>query len=224
MTSPLLRASGALLLAMGVLLLALPGDTGAAQADNVIYRCTEASGAVTFQNGTPCPSGTQQQRRVIDIPAPMPAFQPPPRDNTPPAVPLISTLVVPKVEAVTTTPSADDATVADDMPRLPPTPLFACKVYDDSTYYREDDTPPPRCRPLQTVGIGSLPGLGAGQACETVVDVCAPVPDDALCRLWETRVREAEFRWQYAQGRERDVLRRDYELLYTDYAATTCLR
>jgi len=197
---------------------------GSQAATTVIYRCTDAAGAVTFQNGTACPPGTQQQRRVIDIPAAMPAFQPPPRTDTPPAVPLISTHVVPERDTATTAQAGDGAAVEPTGERTPPPPLFACKVYDQSVYYREDDTPPARCRPLQTVGIGNLPGMGAGQACETVADVCTAVPEDALCRLWDTRVREAEFRWQYAQGRERDALRLDYETLYTAYAGSTCPR
>ena len=59
----------------------------------VIYRCTAPDGEVTFQNGTPCVAGHQQQRRVIDIAAPLPAFVPAPAAPArAPAVPLISSL------------------------------------------------------------------------------------------------------------------------------------
>ncbi|WP_101925698.1 MULTISPECIES: DUF4124 domain-containing protein [Luteimonas] len=214
-------------LAAALLMLAPPVP---AQTDNVVYRCTNASGAVTFQNGAACPPGSQQQRRVIDIPTPMPAFQPPPRNDAPPGVPLISTLTLPQVAPVTgATPAGDEALAADAdagdeaTPRTPPPPLYTCRVYDDSVYYREDDAPPPRCRPLQTIGIGNLPGLGAGQACEQVVDVCAAVPADTLCQVWETRVREAEFRWQFAQGREREMLREAYEAVFKVYRDSDCL-
>ena len=55
----------------------------------VIYRCTAPDGEVTFQNGTPCAAGHQQQRRVIDIAAPLPAFVPAPAAPArAPAVPL----------------------------------------------------------------------------------------------------------------------------------------
>ncbi|MCD9027342.1 DUF4124 domain-containing protein [Luteimonas sp. BDR2-5] len=201
----------------GLWLLPLLWLAGGAQADadNVVYRCEDASGAVTFQNGTPCAKGMRQQRRVVEIAAPLPAFVPPPQADVAPSVPLISTLRLAELG----TGDVDE----DAPPREPPPPLFACRVYDDSSYYREDDTPPTRCRPLQTVGIGSVPGMGAGQACEHVEDVCTAVPADSLCRVWETRVREAEFRWQYAQGRERERLRQEYEALFTTYSDSDCL-
>ena len=211
---------------LSLCLLPLPWLAGAAAADgdNVVYRCEDANGAVTFQNGAPCARGMRQQRRVIDVPTPLPAFRPPPaQPDVAPAVPLISTL---RLDQVTTTGASDnDATkesAADAAPKQPPPALFACRVYDDSSYYREDDSPPTRCRPLQTVGIGSLPGLGAGQACEHVEDVCTAVPAESLCRVWETRVREAEFRWQYARGAERERLRLDYEALFTTYRDSDC--
>ena len=38
-----------------------------AHADLVIYRCTDASGAVTVQNDQRCPAGSREERRVIDV-------------------------------------------------------------------------------------------------------------------------------------------------------------
>lgn len=190
----------------------------AAQAEHVIYRCTDASGAITFQNDTPCPAGTQQQRRVVEIAPPMPAFTPQPRVETPPSVPLLSSLQLPEVLVGTAVQETDTP------PRESPPALLACKAHDDSIAYREDATPVTRCLPLQTIGIGSLPGMGAGQACERVEDVCSAVPDEALCRTWDTRVREAEFRWKFAQGRERDALRGEYETLFRTYADSNCLQ
>lgn len=40
-----------------------------AQQSVVIYRCTDASGAVTVQNDRPCPRGSTQNRRVLQTPA-----------------------------------------------------------------------------------------------------------------------------------------------------------
>ncbi len=180
---------------------------------SVIYRCTAGDGAVTFQNGEACPAGHQQQRRVIEIAAPMPEFVAPGRPDPAPAVPLISALpVLPVQEAV------------DAGPATPPPPLFTCRVHDGSTYWREDDTPPARCVPLQTVGIGGLPGLGAGEACERHEDTCTAVPDDDLCRAWDNRVREAEFRWRFVEGRGRETARLEYERLFTALQASTCGR
>lgn len=186
---------------------------GSAAVTTVIYRCTDAAGAVTFQNGTACPTGHKQERRVVEMATPMPAFvSPPATPVAPPQVPLISRL--PAAEAVV--PREDS-----DAPEPPPA-LFACRVFDNSTYWREDDTPPLRCRPMQTVGIGGLPGMEAGQACEQVADVCEAVPAEALCSTWETRVREAEFRWRYAQGRAQDPLRLEYEQLFTTWRDSSC--
>lgn len=185
-------------------------------ATTVIYRCTDAAGAVTFQNDTPCPAGHAQQRRVVEMASQIPAFvAPPAAPVVPPAVPLISRLPAPAAEPA-------DTARADDAAAEPPPALFACRVYDNSRYWREDDTPPPRCRPLQTVGIGGLPGMGAGQACEQVSDVCEAVPADALCSTWETRVREAEFRWRFAQGAAQAPLRAEYEQLFTIWRDSSC--
>ena len=46
--------------------------------DVVIYRCTDAFGALTVQNDVPCPKGTKQQKQVIQPPPPMPAYRPVP--------------------------------------------------------------------------------------------------------------------------------------------------
>lgn len=185
-------------------------------APTVIYRCTAADGAVTFQNDTPCAAGQQQQRRVIDIAAPIPAFTPPPvvRDAAP-GVPLISELPAPAAAQAAPEP-------ADDAPRPPPPALFACRMYDNRSYWRDDGTPPLRCRPLPTVGIGGLPGMAAGQACEMHEDVCTEVPEAERCLAWDNRVREAEFRWRFGEPGERELARLDYERLFTLLQASHC--
>lgn len=195
----------------GALVCALASG-GTDAATTVIYRCTDPSGAVTFQNGTACPAGHRQERRVVEMASPMPTFVPAP---APP-------LQAPQVPLISQMPATLEAAAEDDAAPEPPPALFACRVYDNSTYWREDDTPPLRCRPMRTVGIGGLPGMGAGQACEQVADVCEAVAEDALCSSWETRVREAEFRWRYAQGRAQDPLRLEYEQLFNTWRNSTC--
>ena len=195
----------------GALVCALAsGDADA--ATTVIYRCTDPSGAVTFQNGTACPAGHRQERRVVEMASPMPTFVPAP---APP-------LQAPQVPLISQMPATPAAAAEDAATPEPPPALFACRVYDNSTYWREDDTPPLRCKPLQTVGIGGLPGMGAGQACEQVADVCEAVPADALCSAWETRVRESEFRWRFAQGAAQAPLRVEYEQLFTTWRDSNC--
>ena len=64
----------------------LLGVATAAHGQVVIYRCTDASGALTIQNNTPCPKGSTQQRRVVEA-APVgslpPVFAPPARSTAP---------------------------------------------------------------------------------------------------------------------------------------------
>ena len=204
----------ALGLALGVTAL-LSGPLPASAEPTVIYRCTAPDGEVIFQNGTPCTAGHQQQRRVIDIAAPLPAFVPaPPAPERVPAVPSISTLPA----AVPATPDADGEALA----KSPPPALYSCRVYDNSTYWREDDAPPARCRPLQTVGIGGVPRMGAGEACERHEDVCTAVPVDDLCRAWDARVREAEFRWRFGDSGTRESAGVEYERLFKQLQASAC--
>lgn len=206
-----LAALGLVLLASALMSAPAPGYA----EPTVIYRCTAPDGEVIFQNGTPCTAGHQQQRRVIDIAAPLPAFVPAPAPpERVPAVPLISTMPA-------TAPAAANADI-DAGPRSPPPALYTCRVYDNSTYWREDDAPPARCRPLQTVGIGGVPGVGAGQACERHEDVCTAVPADDLCRAWDARVREAEFRWRFGDGSGRESARVEYERLFKQLQQSAC--
>ena len=72
-------------LAVLVLGCAFAAPAVTAQDNVVIYRCTDSFGALTVQNNVPCPKGTRQERRVIDVPPAMPAYVP-----TPPAKPVVT--------------------------------------------------------------------------------------------------------------------------------------
>ena len=43
----------------------LLGASGAVAQDTVFYKCTDASGNVTVQNGTPCAAGMKQEIRRV---------------------------------------------------------------------------------------------------------------------------------------------------------------
>ncbi|WP_043690597.1 DUF4124 domain-containing protein [Luteimonas huabeiensis] len=188
----------------------------AGAGERVIYRCTDARGAVTLQNLAPCPAGQRQQIIQVEVPPPLPTFVPAPTP-APPAEPAAA---------------AEAPAVAGDAERPeppaepePPPALYQCMRWDGERYLTEDAVPATRCRPLATVGIGGLPGLGAGQACEQVEDVCEAVPEEALCRAWENRMREAEFRWRVAPAapgaHERQAA---YEALARTYRGSACAR
>lgn len=165
---------------MATLLLGFAGATAGESV--VIYRCSGAGGAVTFQNDVPCPKGAAQVRRVLEVAAPVTA---PATVPAPATEPRARPVAVPDVAAE----SPASIAIAE---RLPPPPLFECRTWDDRRYLGDLASPPERCAPLQTTGIGGATGMGAGAACELVTDQCAPVAEDALCDGWRRRLLEAE--------------------------------
>lgn len=182
----------------------------------VIYRCTDANGAVTIQNDTPCPRGSRQEKRTMQTadsvaePAARtaPAISADTRAETsatptvdatattsPPMPPSPSAAAnpaaVPAIASPATNAAPTDATVPV-AERLPPPVLYECRTYDDDTYLSENGTPQQRCVVLTTTGLGGIPAAGAGTACEMKTDTCQRVPDGALCERWRQRLREAE--------------------------------
>ena len=102
--------------------------------DVVIYRCTDASGALTLQNA-PCPKGMKQEQRTLQgvntVPmAPANSASPPTTAQTRPAAP---------TRPATQEPAP--AAPATDASRLPPPVLFQCTTYDKDTYVTEDSEP-----------------------------------------------------------------------------------
>jgi hypothetical protein len=194
-----------------------------APAQVVIYRCTDASGALTVQNDQPCPKGSRQVRSVIDPPPPLPAYTP--------QAPAVAT---PATPARTTTPRS--ATQADaparprvplpaalaDAERLPPPPIFQCNTWDNDSYISEDPEPKPRCVPLQTTGLGGNPDKGAGAACEMKYDQCQRVADRAACDGWARRQREIESAWRFSRGDARSALQEEFTRVARILSDTTC--
>ena len=201
-------------LVLGCMLLAAPG--GHAQSSVVIYRCTDSFGALTVQNNVPCPKGSKQERRVIDVPPAMPAYVP-----TPTAKPD----VVPEptaAPAVVDEPAEDETAIAD-ADRLPPPALFRCNTYDNDSYLSEDPAPPPRCVRLETVGIdGSTDGNGGSVACQMVTDQCQRIPDGAACDAWKQQLRETEASWKFARADDSDANQSEYERVRRIVRESTC--
>ena len=175
-----------------------------ARGEVVIYRCTDSFGALTVQNDVPCPKGSRQDKRVIDVPPPMPAYAPP--SVASPAA------VVPEPVA---SPAADNTPidpVIADADRLPPPALFRCNTFDNDSYLSENAEPPPRCVRLQTVGLdGSADSNGGSVACQMVTDQCERVPDGAVCDAWKQRLRETEATWKFARADDSAANQGEYE-------------
>ena len=212
-----------------VLLLASAGV--AAQGKVTIYRCTDALGQLTVQNDTPCPKGSQQEKRVIEgapsssapptfITAPV---APIPQANPSPHPPVSSQL--PSVTKPATRPAAPKPAPPPiaDADRLPPPALFECRTYDNGRYLSDDGNPPQRCAPLQTTGLGTT-ASGAGVACQMVTDQCQRIPDQSLCENWKQRLREAESALRFGRSETRAFAQAEVERIQRIVVESTCGR
>lgn len=197
------------------------GQDARASRQIVIYRCTDAAGRVTIQNDVACAKGAKQQRQVVDAPreerAPA-AVATEPTNDAVDAMPGVPATAEPA--AATATKPAPDAHAT---PLAPPPPLYACRTWDQRDFLTEDAKPAERCAPIPVVAIGGSRRSDA-TACEQVEDQCEAVPADALCAAWQRHVSEAEFRWKFADVRENDERRRDYERMKSALAQSTCAR
>lgn len=173
--------------AIGSLLLACAAIPSA-HAQVVIYRCTDASGAVSLQNGTPCPKGTRQVKRVMETPAPASTMPSPIAPSPVPPAPAAA----PESPVPAGVVAAEAVAPVADSPRTPPPELFECRTWDRTRYLSEQAQPPPRCAPMQVTGLDGQGGSAGGVACQMVEDQCQRIPDARLCEAWQQRLRDAE--------------------------------
>jgi len=190
-----------------------------AQTSDTIYRCTDGKGALTIQNGTPCPKGSKQTTQVIEAPTVVPAYVPPPPIVT--QVPKDDTPAEPVAPPPTRPEIPKPAKLADE-DRLPPPPIFQCETWENLTYLSENFEPKPRCVKLQTTGLSGDANNGAGAACEMKYDMCWRVPDQTACDGWKQRQREIESTWRYAPGEEKQRLQEEFARVTTILNDTTC--
>lgn len=200
--------------------LAVLGTSALQAQGTVIYRCTDAKGAVTMQNDVPCAKGMKQERRTIgELPsAPPPSGQAAPAAATaPPPAAAFELVVGPQIDAL-------PASAIPQAERKPPPALFQCKTWDEDVYLSENGEPDPECVPLTTVGIGGNANIGAGSACEMRRSVCTAVAADALCQAWVRRVNEAEFRAKFASADDGDPRKAEFERFAQILADSNCNR
>lgn len=200
---------------------------GVAQAqDTIVYRCTDAQGALTIQNGTPCPKGSKQEKRVIESPTVVPSLP----VAAPPAPAVLAPTPAPKPVVPAPTPPAPDrpqappASAIADADRLPPPPIFQCNTWDNDSYLSEDGAPKPRCVALQTTDLTGDSGAGVGQACEEKTDQCQRVPDGAACDAWKKRQREVESGWRFARAADKQALQDEYARVTRIVSESVCGR
>lgn len=196
------------------LLLAAPAP-GAAQ-ETLFYKCTDAKGGVTMQNGTPCAPGMKQEVRRIGEVRTVPVPEKRPQAAAPPPAPAYGDFVLVSGPAMQRAPAPEAAALP------PPGPLFHCKTWEGDTYFGEVAEPPPRCAPLQVLGIDGSAALGAGQACEMKYDACEAVPEAQLCAAWYRRLDEAEFKWKYASRGDEAARKAAFEAIDAGIKASRC--
>ncbi len=206
-----------------ILILLLSGCVLAASAHSgktsvVIYRCTNAFGALTVQNDTPCPKGSRQQKQVIEPPTPMPAYRPLP---TPKVMAPAADIAPAAIATVPSTAVAPEPAIADK-DRLPPPPLFQCNTYDNDSYFSENATPEPRCVRLQTTDLQGSDDSSGGVACQMVTDQCQRVGDAAACDAWKKRLRETEAKWKFGVADDAAANKTDYDRVERIVRDSTC--
>src|SRR3546814_17069360 len=125
-----------------VFLLAALAAATAVQAQqtrtDTIYRCTNALGALTIQNGIPCPKGSKQEVQVAESPMVIPNYESPPPIVT--EVPELEPAPKPQAPAVER-PQAPKPEQLADAERLPPPPLSQCNSWAHPTNLSADATP-----------------------------------------------------------------------------------
>ena len=161
--------------------------------ETVFYKCTDAKGNVSMQNGVPCGPGMKQEvKRIGEVKTvPVPVKKPKVED-APPEAPQYGEFVMVHGPAMKREPAPEAAALP-----APPA-LFQCRTWDGNDYLGEVEKPAPRCVPLQVVGIDGSQGLGMASACEMRNDTCTVLPDDGVCDAWLRRLDDAEFKLRYA--------------------------
>lgn len=180
-----------------------------AQDTMTIYRCVDASGAITLQNDVPCPKGSQQTIRKVGALPTLPA--------PPPAV-----MSSPAPVAASAPPPAPVPQPPVPAERKEPPPLYQCRSWDERDYLGDTAEPPATCAPIQAIGIDGSVERGAGSSCEMRRDACIAVPAAQLCASWKKRMDEAEFRWKFGGGRN-DERKAEFDRVAKVYRESACV-
>jgi hypothetical protein len=184
----------------------------------VMYRCTDANGAVIVQNDVPCPKGSKQVKRVIEAPSPAPVSATP-AAPAPVLAPIAPAPPPPAPVAPVPKPEAAPAIAAE---RLPPPTVYRCLTYKKESYLSDTDIHGPQCVPLRATGLDGNPDTGAGTACEVVRDACERIPDDHLCEAWQQRLRDAEATLRFGKPEQAETVRMEFNRAEKVMRESTC--
>ena len=199
--------------------LLLPAS-GAIAQKVVIYRCTDASGALTVQNAVPCPKGSKQDKRVIE--AARSSVSVPRAFVAPPANAAVPASRAPGAPATATASTVATEPPIADADRLPPPALFECRTYDHGRYLSDDGNPPQRCAPVTTTGIGGGSGPAAGESCQMVSDQCQRIADGALCENWKQRLLEVQSVLRFGRRDHRETAQAEVDRVARIVRESTC--
>lgn len=190
---------------------------GAHAQETVFYKCTDAKGSVSMQNGVPCGPGMKQEvKRIGEVrTVPVPVKKPKPVE-APPEKPQYGEFVMVRG------PSAKRAPAPEAAALPAPPALFQCRTWEGDDYLGETATPEPTCAALQVTGIDGSAALGVGSACEMKYDTCTAVSAEQLCASWYRHLDDAEFKLKYASDDNRRDRQVAFEAIDKKIKASNC--
>jgi len=197
-------------------LLAALAPPAAPAQETVFYKCTDAKGNTSLQNGTPCAPGMKQEIRRIGSVRTVPVPAAKPKAEAPATAPVYGDFVMVSGPNMKRKPAPEAA-------GLPPPPaLYQCTTWEGDDYLGETATPEARCAPLQVTGIDGSANLGAGSACEMREDTCTAIPAEGLCEAWLRRLDDADFKLKYASNDTRGERQATFDAIDAKVKASSC--
>lgn len=202
--------------------------------DAVVFRCTDAEGAVNVQD-TPCPAGTAQiiQRRGASATSTASTGL---GDPAPVAAGVLDSDLLPTLQAAPAAGNGNDDAILDsdvlraraaaantDQSPKPPLPeIYRCVGKDGNQYLHELEPAPPRCAPLALTGLGGSRAPGNAESCEVQRDTCTALVEDQRCGAWQQRLRDARGRERFALVEGQAAATAERERLQAILEASDC--
>ena len=190
---------------------------GADAQETIFYKCTDAKGSVSMQNGVPCGPGMKQEVKRIGevrtVPVPVKKAK---VEEAPPEKPEYGEFVMVRGPAMKRAPAPEAAALP-----APPA-LFQCRTWENNDYLGETATPEPTCAALQVTGIDGRTALGMGSACEMKYDTCTAIAEEQLCDAWYRHLDDAEFKLKYASDDNRRDRQSAFDAIDKKIKASNC--